>query len=132
MIENRLVDRMIWATRGHSWVFRFLLDAGLPDPLPSYERAFGALQDQPKAWRREGSGLALRFPDPEGRRDVSGRVIPHEFVIWGDMVDTVESPSQGQELVWPLVDEVFASTWDMPSPPPPLYLDVADAKVRER
>ena len=38
------LDRLIWATRGRSWGFRFLLNAGLPDPLADYERSFADSQ----------------------------------------------------------------------------------------
>ncbi|MFW6775208.1 hypothetical protein ACOACO_13060 [Nocardioides sp. CPCC 205120] len=117
------VTRLIWATRGRSWVFRFLLDAGLHDPLPLYERAFGALRDQPEAWRREGSDVALRFPDPQGRTDTAGRIIPHEFVVIGALAPRIESIQDGQDQVWPLVSEAYAAIWDSPSPPPTLELE---------
>ena len=74
---------IIWATRGRNWGFRFLLKGGLADPLPAYERAFDQLKDVPSFWRRDRTRAALRFPDPEGRTDAAGRVIPHEFVIVG-------------------------------------------------
>ena len=44
-------DSVIWATRGRTWGFRFLLDAGLSDPLADYERAFGDLRGAPTASR---------------------------------------------------------------------------------
>ena len=69
-------DSVIWATRGRTWGFRFLLSVGLSDPLPDYERAFGDLRDAPTAWLRQDGQVALRFPDPLGRQDSAGRVIP--------------------------------------------------------
>jgi len=109
--------RIIWATRGRAWGFRFLLDAGLSDPLPDYERAFGELKDAPTAWRRESGYVALRIPDPLGRRDTAGRVIPHEFVIFGPLADTVDSVEDGVNHVWPLVAEAYAQAWDAEHPP---------------
>lgn len=115
--------RIIWATRGRTWGFRFLLDAAYPDPLPAYERAFSGLEEEPSLCVRVGTQVALRFPDPEARRDAAGRVIPHDFVIpeplgdeepWSDKVNSVDA---GLDLVWPLVRDVFARFWDAPKPP---------------
>lgn len=110
-------DSVIWATRGRTWGFRFVLDAGLGDPLSDYERVFGDLQDAPTAWRRHGGQVALRFPDPLGRQDSAGRIIPHEFVISGDLAAAVDSVEDGLHKVWPLVSEVYAIVWDAPHPP---------------
>lgn len=108
---------IIWATRGRNWGFRFLLDAGKGDPLPDYERAFADLRDEPAAWRRHDGLVALRILDPLERRDSAGRLIPHEFVVYGDLAATVESVGDGLHKVWPLVSEVYASVWDAPTPP---------------
>jgi hypothetical protein len=70
----RPTDGFIWATRGRTWGFRFLRSGGLEDPLGVYEDTFSQIGDQPKAWRRVADKVALRFPDPDGRRDAaSGR-----------------------------------------------------------
>ena len=84
---EELTARLIWATRGRCWGFRFLLKGGLSDPLLAYERSFAGDDDKPAMWRRAAGTVALRFPDPLGRRDASGRVIPHEFVVFGDQAD---------------------------------------------
>ncbi|MGZ8178711.1 hypothetical protein ACXVUM_12360 [Williamsia sp. SKLECPSW1] len=110
-------DSMVWATRGRAWGFRFLLDAGLSDPLPDYERALADLGDEPATWRRHGEQVALRFPDPLGRRDSAGRVIPHEFVLFGDLAARVDSVEDGLNTVWPLVSEKYAQVWDASDPP---------------
>ncbi|OZD37380.1 hypothetical protein CH252_33375 [Rhodococcus sp. 06-1477-1B] len=107
---------LIWATRGRTWGFRFLLDAGLSDPLPVYERAFEDLSDAPTAWRRLNGQVALRIPDPLGRRDSARRVIPHEFVIFGDLAAAVDSVEDGLDEVWPLVSDMYASIWESPNP----------------
>lgn len=109
--------QLIWATRGRSWGFRFLLDAGLADPLPEYERAFKGLSEPPAAWRREGKDVALRFPDPLGRRDASGRVIPHEFVVFGDRAGNIGSVAEGIRQIWPLVEHAYARIWDTDKAP---------------
>lgn len=122
-----LIEKLIWATRGRSWGFRFLLDGGLQDPLPEYERCFAGLEDESLAWGRVHGKLALRFPDPEGRRDASGRVIPHEFVVDREAND-IESAEAGRQWVWPLVAEAYARVWDAERPPSraDLHLPVAD------
>ena len=67
--DTDLPERLIWATRGRSWGFRFLLKGGLSDPLLVYERSFADLEDEPATCHRAAGKVALRFPDPLGRRD---------------------------------------------------------------
>ncbi|ONI68968.1 hypothetical protein BWI15_33935 [Kribbella sp. ALI-6-A] len=108
---------LIWATRGRAWGFRFLLDGGRSDPLPDYERSFVGLEDEPAAWRRAVGAGALRFPDPLGRKDAAGRVIPHEFVLFGDLADDIQSAEDGLQKIWPLVAGAYARVWDAAYPP---------------
>ena len=103
--------RIIWATRGHDWGFRFLRDAGYADPLPAYEAAFASAGTEPTTFARSGDALAVRFPDPLGRKDSAGRVIPHEFVIYPPLADEIDSPEEARETIWPLVAEEFANAW---------------------
>jgi hypothetical protein len=110
--DRDLPEQLIWVTRGRSWGFRFLLNGGLADPLPEYERIFAGLEDEPAACRRVRGKVALRFPDPEGRRDASGRVIPHEFVVVGGLAEAIESGEDGLQQVWPLVAQAYARVWD--------------------
>src|SRR4051812_39746227 len=110
---------LIWATRGRMWGFRFLRNAGFEDPLPVYETAFSEVQDGSEAWRRVARTLALpemvalRFPDPVGRRDLAGRVIPHDFVIFGALADKVDSVEAGRLRIWPLVADDFERVWEL-------------------
>ena len=112
-----LLGKLIWATRGRSWGFRFLLDGGLSDPLPEYERVAAGLGDEPTAWHQAAGKVAVRFPDPQGRRDAAGRVIPHEFVVSGDAAVNIQSAEDGLRLIWPLVDVAYARVWDADGPP---------------
>ena len=98
---------LIWATRGRTWGFRFLLDGGFEDPLSVYERAFSGFGEDEELWRRVDESVALRFPDPEGRRDRAGRTIPHDFVVFGALADQINSVSDGRRLVWPKVADQF-------------------------
>ena len=111
--------QFIWATRGRSWGFRFLLDGGFADPLPEYEVAFKDVPDAPTAWARSAGRVALRFPDPEGRLDAAGRVIPHEFVLFGSLADAVDSVEHGLRQVWPLVSNTYAEYWGDEHAPSP-------------
>lgn len=108
---------LIWATRGRFWGFRFLLNGGLSDPLLEYERVFANLKDEPTAWHREGGTVALRFPDPLGRRDAAGRVIPHEFVAFMELGVEIESVEDGRDKVWPRVAGAYARVWDTEAAP---------------
>jgi hypothetical protein len=110
-------EHLIWATRGRFWGFRFLLKGGLSDPLPAYERSFAGDSDKPATWCRVAGTVALRFPDPLGRRDASGRVIPHEFLVFGAQADEIESVEDGLQHIWPLVAEAYARVWDAERPP---------------
>ena len=68
---------------------------------------------------RVGEKVALRFPDPLGRKDAAGRVITHEFVVFGSLADGIDSVEDGHRLVWgqPQVAEEFARVWELPKPP---------------
>ncbi len=108
---------LVWATRGRSWGFRFLLDGGYSDPLPVYERAFASTEGESTVCRRVDTYVALRFPDPLGRRDAAGRLIPHDIVLLPPLADGVRSVEDAQRLVWPLLADTFARVWDLPRPP---------------
>lgn len=112
-----LDERLVWATRGRSWGFRFLWDGGLPDPLPAFERAFRGVEDEPTCCHRTEGAVALRLSDPLGRRDASGRVIPHEFVVIGSRTDGIETVEDGLRTIWPLARATYALVWDSERPP---------------
>ncbi|MFD7308560.1 hypothetical protein [Promicromonospora sp. NPDC059942] len=109
--------KLIWATRGRSWGFRFLRDGGFRDPLPVYDRMFAGKEGEPTAFRRVGAQVAVRFPDPDGRLDQAGRVIPHDIVVLPPLADAIRSVEDGQRTIWPLLTDAFAILWDQPLPP---------------
>lgn len=102
---------LIWATRGRSWGFRFLLFGGYTDPLSTYERAFAGVEDDAEVYERADERVALRFSDPLDRKDAAGRIIPHDFVVWGPLADDIHSVEEGIQSVWPLVADVYARVW---------------------
>jgi hypothetical protein len=114
---------LVWATRGRTWGFTFLRnESSEEDPLPVYDAAFSGLDDEPEAWQRVATArgrpemVALRFPDPEARQDQAGRVIPHEFVVFGTVAEQIDSVETGRRLVWPLVADEFERIWEQPTP----------------
>jgi hypothetical protein len=111
--------RLIWATRGRTWGFRFLLNGGFDDPLVVRDEVFSGVEDQPEAWRRVGGKVALRFPDPLGRQDAAGRVIPHEFVVLKPEADRIDSLDAGRRLIWPRVAAEFERIWQLSEPSAP-------------
>ena len=108
---------LVWATRGRSWGFRFLLDGGFSDPLQPYDQAFTGTEGELTVCRRVGTHVALRFADPLGRCDDVGRVIPHDIVVLPPLAADVHSVVDGQRLVWPLLAGTFARVWDLAQPP---------------
>lgn len=108
---------IIWATRGRSWGFRFLLDGGFHDPLKTYEAAFAGAEGEASLFRRVGTYAALRFPDPSGRRDQSGRVIPHDIVALPPLADEISSFDDGVRLIWPRLAETYSHVWAEAQPP---------------
>jgi hypothetical protein len=108
---------LIWATRGRSWGFRFLLDGGLSDPLSTYERAFDGAGGERTHCRQVGSHVAVRFPDPLGRLDKSGRVIPHDIVVESALATGIRSAEDGLRIIWPLLAPAFEKVWDRSDAP---------------
>jgi hypothetical protein len=91
----------------------------IPKELSNHDQhpSFADLEDESKTWRRTAGKVALRFPDPLGRKDAAGRVIPHEFVVSGDLADEIESVEDGLQQIWPLVAGAYARVWDAEGPP---------------
>jgi len=89
-----------------------------------YERIFRNTQDEPALLRRDGKNVAVRFPDPLGRRDAAGRVIPHEFIVLGGSAGEFQSYEDALDTIWPLVADAFAEVWDAENPPSLADLDI--------
>ncbi|TFD16595.1 hypothetical protein E3T26_03895 [Cryobacterium sp. TMT1-21] len=107
---------LIWATRGRIWGHRFLLDGDLPDPLPIYDEVFSRVGDECEACVPVGERVALRFPDPLERRDLAGRIIIHEFVVFAPLSAQVTTVEDGIQQVWtqPGIADRYCQIWDLP------------------
>ena len=131
--DPSLAEGLIWATRGRSRGFRFLLRGGFDDPLPHFERVFADLDDAPSTWRLVSSGeVALRLADPCSRRDGSGRVIAHEFVVPANLGARIASVEDGRQQVWALVEASYARIWDAKEPPSSADLELSLSLPHER
>ena len=109
----------IWATRGRTWGFRFLRTGTATNPLQTFEAAFSAAAETPTVISEAAGSVAVRFPDPEGRQDRAGRVIPHEFVVLPPDMDRIRSVEDARAELWPEIAAVYATIWDTLTPPPP-------------
>lgn len=105
---------LIWATRGRHWGFRFLYSGGYGDPLVEYDKVFDLAGSEDELFVPSGPRAALRFPDPLGRTDRAGRVIPHEFVLDSTIASSLDD---ARAAVWPLVANHYAAIWDAEEPP---------------
>lgn len=94
-----------------------MLDGGYPDPLPTYDRVFHGTEGQIPVRREVGTDVGLRFHDPQGRRDQSGRVIPHDIIVPAPLASDIRSVEDGLRLVWPRLAPAFEHVWDQPTPP---------------
>lgn len=93
-----------------------MLDAGLEDPRTEYLRRFAVVENVMPAYRRDGDVVVARFPDPLGRRDSAGRIIPHEFVVFSPTSNAISSVEDAMRELWPEVEETFDRIWDRPDP----------------
>lgn len=106
---------ILWATRGKSWGFRFLLDGDTDRPLEKYREAFGDVHSRRQLCDVHATYTAVRFEDPLARQDDAGRVIPHDFVLEGDMARGVTTVEEAIDVIWPLVEKRYAELWNQPA-----------------
>lgn len=104
----------VWATRGRDWGFRFLRDGGYEDPLPVYEEAFEGNANLSEFCAHVNGWLVVRFRDPRGRLDRSGRPIAHDFVILRQASGELPAVSEAEQVAWNSVAKDYERIWDLP------------------
>lgn len=109
---------LMWATRGRTWGFRFLRRDPQRDPLTMYEEFFPPTELHAPPVRKVRDKVAVHLPDPQGRRDRSGRIIMHDFVLGGDDAALVSEVDDVERIVWPQVAKEYGEIWDQPDSPP--------------
>lgn len=106
---------LIYASRMRDKGFSFVRKGNLPDPLPEYDRAFGANSGERNVFKRYGDNnekIAVSFDDPDGRMDRAGRIIPHEVVIPRTMAEGINTHAEAVSKAWSIVGPKFATDYD--------------------
>ena len=98
---------LVWATRGRSWGFRFLLD-GDTGPAPVYERPSQAPR-RVDFVRRVNAHVAPRFLIPGA--DANGRSA-HPQTGRTPLLADDGRPSRMSAFVWLLLSDTFARVWN--------------------
>jgi hypothetical protein len=123
---NLDLDSILWSTRGYNWGFRFPLQPqkygkDCQDWLGHYEKMFEPFGDDDNRVvngylnidNKEIPFIAVRFKDPEERKDISGRIIPHEVAIIGDDTQNLINLNsfELQNAVWFLVSDTYSKIY---------------------
>jgi hypothetical protein len=104
-------QKIIWATRGYDWGYRFLLDGDQVDPLVTLESVLPISDSESAEIAHQDGLVAARFPDPEGRTDKAGRHIWHYVVAFPPASSEITSVTDVLDSVWPLLADDYASRY---------------------
>ena len=104
--------KIMHATRGKHKGFKFLKTGGISDPFITYDRL--AATSVGEFTKKDGYASA-NILDPLGRKDRSGRVIPHTIILPKSMSADVNSVDDLMKKAWPLLKDDFASFYEEPS-----------------
>lgn len=102
---------LVWAAGGFVRGTRIIRAPDGVDGLAVYEAAVPRLAMDAEAVAAWREGYALRFLDPDGRRDRAGRPIVHEVVILDPLAVPDHVPTAVAE-VWPEIRDEYAELWD--------------------
>ena len=106
---------LIYASRMRAKGWSFVRKGNLPDPLPEYDRAFGANSGERNVFKRYGDNnekIAVSFDDPDGRLDRAGRLLAHEVVIPRTMAEGINTHAEAVSKAWSIVGPKFAADYD--------------------
>ncbi|ASM62284.1 hypothetical protein SEA_NIGHTMARE_8 [Arthrobacter phage Nightmare] len=115
LVKEKLED-LIHATRGKERGFSLYKTGGLNSPLAEYDKAFDDQQNS-TVFKRYGDNnekVAVRFPDPDGRKDAAGRVIPHEIILPEALSKGVTNLDEAVAKVWPMVRDNVEARYNDP------------------
>jgi hypothetical protein len=127
---NLDLDSILWSTRGYDWGFRFPLQPQKYEKycnnwLKHYEKMFEQFGDDDNRVvngyleidGKEVPFIAVRFKDPDERKDISGRVIPHEVAILGDDIQDIQNLNslELKNDIWILLSETYARIYQCSS-----------------
>lgn len=104
---------IVHATRGKTKGFRFQQGGGLKDPFSAWEKAGGTASGSGPDFVRHGKDNSLiyaRFMDPEGRKDQSGRLIPHEVIIPRSLSKGISNIDDVVKKIWPMIKDGYDYT----------------------
>ena len=120
------LDSILWSTRGYDWGFRFTIKPNkyggyCQDWLEHYEKMFEQFGDDDnrvvngylKIENKEIPFIAVRFKDPEERKDISGRIIPHEVAVIGDSTQNLGDLNslELRNAIWILVSDTYSKIY---------------------
>lgn len=97
---------VVHASRGHAVGFKFLKSGGLSDAFQEYERAGFTGHESGEVFLRYGVNkekVAARFLDPQGRKDLAGRTIPHDVFVPAALAKGLNSLADVKDVIWPLL-----------------------------
>lgn len=101
---------IIHTSRGKNKGFRFYQQGGTPDYFQlwskHFEQAGGAAKND--MFEKLPNGMvAAAFPDPKGRKDAVGRVIPHEVIVPAYLTTGINTISDVVKHVWPMLEDAY-------------------------
>lgn len=113
---------ILWSSRGKDWGFRILQHPNFEyEWLDVYKEVFANSKDDERFYKRTQVKIGLtkkeecvgiRFLDPELRCDSAGRIIPHEFIVFGQSSLALKDHTDWVQL-WPIISEKYAKLYPM-------------------
>lgn len=110
---------VVHASRSHATGFRFLKSGGLSDAFQEYERAGFTGHESGETFLRYGLNkekVAARFLDPEGRKDLAGRPIPHDVFVPASLAEGLSSLADVKDKIWPLLKPDYDEFYNTAKP----------------
>lgn len=113
------LTNILWSTRGQDWGFRMLRrpELGCNDWLDVHHEMFRESKAVEEYDANQGNiklssnltvpYIAFSFPDPEKRKDRSGRIIPHEVALVGEEVKAFQDVRSTIDEIWETLSSIY-------------------------